>query len=290
MASEVAAQKTPERDGHGASPFTASSSPLLGTTGGEARRAAEATGVQVRGSVALITGASRGIGSVVAQELARGGAHVVVNYRENAERANGVVAAIADGGGIAEATQADVRDGDAVRTMIERIVSRHGGIDVLVNNAGILRDRVFKKMVDDDWRSVVETNLFGVMSCTRAVVPSMLERGRGRIVNISSFVGQSGAFGQTNYAAAKAGVIGFTRSLALELASSGITVNAICPGFIETDMWHTIRPDVQRTLLARIPLGRVGTPEEVAAMVSFLVEHGGYITGQTLNVNGGIYM
>jgi len=129
-----------------------------------------------------------------------------------------------------------------------------------------------------------------VMNCTHAVIPMMIERRRGRIVNISSFVGQTGAFGQTNYAAAKAGVIGFTRSLALELASSGITANSVCPGYIDTEMWQSIRSDVQTALLARIPVGRTGTPEEVAEMVWFLVEHGDYITGQTLNVNGGVYM
>jgi acetoacetyl-CoA reductase len=258
--------------------------------GGDARRVAEPSCVQLRGSVALITGASRGIGSIIAQELARHGAHAVVNYRENGQLAEGVVAAILAAGGSAEAEQADVRDPAAVQAMVDRIAARRGTVEVLVNNAGIVRDRLFRKMVADDWRAVIETNLFGVMNCAHAVVPGMLELGRGRIVNISSFVGQTGAFGQTNYAAAKAGVIGFTRSLALELATSGITVNAVCPGFIDTDMWQTIRPEIQRTLVGRVPVGRIGAPEEVAAMVSFLVEGGAYVTGQTLNVNGGIYM
>ncbi len=165
-----------------------------------------------------------------------------------------------------------------------------GPIDVLVNNAGILRDKTFKKMVPDDWAAVLATNLVGVINCSHAVVPAMLERKRGRIVSISSFVGQIGGFGQTNYAAAKAGIPGFTRSLALEPASAGITVNAICPGFIETDMWRSIPPEVQNTLLARIPLHRTGQPEEVAALVRFLVEEGGFITGQALNLNGGIHL
>jgi acetoacetyl-CoA reductase len=254
------------------------------------RAGAEPARVKLQGGVALVTGASRGIGSIIARKLARHGAHVVVNYHVNAVKAAELVAAIEAAGGSAESVQADVRDIEAVRSMVSGVGGRHGAIDVLVNNAGIVHDRTFKRMEADEWRSVIETNLLGVMNCTHAVIPMMIERRRGRIVNISSFVGQTGAFGQTNYAAAKAGVIGFTRSLALELASSGITANSVCPGFIDTEMWQSIRSDVQTALLARIPVGRTGTPEEVAEMVWFLIEHGDYITGQTLNVNGGVYM
>jgi acetoacetyl-CoA reductase len=242
------------------------------------------------GRVAVVTGGSRGIGSSIARELASAGARVIVNYVRGAEAAAGVVAQIEAAGGSADAEAADVSNVQEVREMFERVKSRHGRLDVLVNNAGILRDRTFRKMGLEDWHQVIDTNLTSIMNVCHCGVPMLLENGWGRIINISSFVGQVGNFGQANYAAAKAGILGFTKTLALELARHNITVNAVCPGFVETEMWRSVPENIQEKILDRIPMHRVGRPEEIARGVRFLAVEGDYMTGQTLNINGGVYM
>lgn len=242
------------------------------------------------GRVALVTGSSRGIGSAIVTELARHGAHVIVNYVRGKDAADHVVRKIVDAGGTAHAEPGDVSSYDDVTQMFERIVSREGRLDILINNAGILRDRTFKKMSVTDWTEVINTNLSSVMYACHTALPHMLENNWGRIVNISSFVGQMGNFGQANYAAAKAGIIGFTKSLAIELARHNITVNAVCPGFVETEMWSSVPPNIQEKILDRIPMHRVGTTDEIARGVRFLVTEADYMTGQSLNINGGVYM
>jgi len=242
------------------------------------------------GRVAVVTGASRGIGSAIARELAESGATVIVNYVQGAEAAAGVVARIEAEGGSAAAEQGDVTKHAEIGAMFDRIKTKYGRLDVLVNNAGILRDRTFKKMSIEDWHEVIETNLTSVMNTCHYGVPMLLENGWGRIINISSFVGQMGNFGQANYSAAKAGILGFTKSLAIELARYQITVNAVCPGFVETDMWSSVPPNVQEKILDRIPMHRVAKPEEIARGVRFFAVEGDYMTGQSLNINGGIYM
>jgi acetoacetyl-CoA reductase len=251
----------------------------------------DATSAQpLLGRVAVVTGSSRGIGASIATELARAGAHVVVNYVRGAEAAAGVVAAIEATGGAASAEAGDVTKPPEVEAMFERVGSKLGRVDILVNNAGILRDRTFKKMSLQDWHEVIDTNLTSVMNCCHYAVPRLIENGWGRIVNISSFVGQMGNFGQANYSAAKAGIIGFTKTLAIELARNQITVNAVCPGFVETEMWSSVPPNIQEKILDRIPMHRVAKPQEVARGVRFLVVEADYMTGQSLNINGGIYM
>jgi acetoacetyl-CoA reductase len=242
------------------------------------------------GRVALVTGSSRGIGAAIVTELARHGAHVVVNYVRGKDGADAVVRKIVESGGNAYAEGADVSDYDEVEALMGRIVEREGRLDILINNAGILRDRTFKKMTVQDWTEVIETNLSSVMYSCHAALPHMLANNWGRIVNISSFVGQMGNFGQANYAAAKAGIIGFTKSLAIELARHNITVNAVCPGFVETEMWASVPPNIQEKILDRIPMHRVGTTDEIARGVRFLVTEADYMTGQSLNINGGVYM
>jgi len=242
------------------------------------------------GRVAVVTGSSRGIGSAIAEELARAGAHVVINYVRGAEAAAGVVARIEAGGGKAVAEAGDVAKVDDVTAMFDRIRQRLGRVDILINNAGILRDRTFRKMTLTDWQEVIDTNLGSVMNCCHVAVPTMIAEGWGRIVNISSFVGQMGNFGQANYSAAKAGIIGFTKTLAIELARNNITVNAVCPGFVETEMWHSVPPNIQEKILDRIPMHRTAKPYEIARGVRFLVCEADYMTGQSLNINGGIYM
>jgi acetoacetyl-CoA reductase len=242
------------------------------------------------GKVALVTGSSRGIGAAIATELARVGAHTIVNYVRGREAAEALVGRITETGGSAHAEPADVSQPDEIGPMVERVTARLGRIDILVNNAGILRDRSFKKMTLKDWQEVIDTNLTSVMNCCHFIVPLMLANGFGRIVNISSFVGQVGNFGQANYSAAKAGILGFTKTLAIELARSDITVNAVCPGFVETEMWHSVPPNIQEKILDRIPMHRVAKVEEIARGVRFLVTEADYMTGQSLNINGGVYM
>lgn len=243
------------------------------------------------GKVVLVTGASRGIGRAVALEMARAGAKLIVNYAGNAAAAEEVVSAIKGFGGQAIAVQADVANGEAVEALVKQAVETFGRIDVLVNNAGITRDGLLMRMKEDDWDAVMDTNLKGIFHCTKAVSRLMMKQRSGRIINMTSVVGIMGNAGQSNYAAAKAGVIGFTKSMAKELASRGITVNAIAPGYIATDMTAVLSDQVRTEMAEKIPAGRLGAPEDVAAATLFLAsDAAAYITGQTLNVDGGMVM
>lgn len=243
------------------------------------------------GNVAIITGASRGIGRSVAIELAKAGAKIVINYAGNHAAAKEVEEAVKTIGGEALLIQADVANAEAVDQMIKQTMDAFGRIDILVNNAGITRDNLLMRMKEEDWDAVMNTNLKGVFNCTKSVSRVMMKQRSGRIINMTSVVGIMGNAGQANYAAAKAGVVGFTKSMAKELASRGITVNAIAPGFISTDMTAVLSEQVKNDLSAQIPLGRLGTPEDVAGAVLFLASGAAnYITGQTINVDGGMVM
>ena len=243
------------------------------------------------GKTALVTGASRGIGRAIALCLAAEGARVAINYAGNVKAAEEVKAAIEAAGGTAILCQADIADSAAVEAMVANVVKEFGTIDILVNNAGITRDTLLMRMKDEDFAKVLDTNLKGVFYCTKAVSKLMMKKRSGRIVNMASVVGLVGNAGQTNYAAAKAGVIGFSKAAAKELASRGITVNVVAPGFIGTDMTAGLPESVKEKMLTDIPLGRMGEPEDVASAVLFLAsDQASYITGQVVNVDGGMVM
>ncbi len=247
--------------------------------------------LELDGKVALVTGASRGIGRAVALALADSGATVVVNYRGQQAAAAAVVAQIEAGGGKALAVQADVSSAGDVERLVKAALDAYGRIDILVNNAGVTRDNLLLRMKDDEWDTVLDTNLRGAYLLTKAVMRPMMKARAGRIVNISSVVGLSGNAGQANYAAAKAGLLGFSRSVAREMASRGITCNVVAPGYIETDITAGLGDEIKTTVLGAIPLGRFGQPEDVAAVVAFLAsDAAAYITGQTLAVDGGMTM
>jgi 3-oxoacyl-(acyl-carrier-protein) reductase len=242
------------------------------------------------GRAGVVTGGGRGIGRAIALELGRHGANVAVGYSQNDEAANEVVAEIKAMGADAFPLKANVSRPEEVKPAIASVADRFGKIDYLVNNAGITRDRTLARMNHEDWNAVIDVNLHSIFNVTNEVLPYMLEAGYGRIVNVSSVVGQSGNFGQTNYAAAKAGIIGFTKSAALELARRGITVNCIAPGFVETEMVGAMPDEVKQKVIDRIPMGRLGQPEEIAGLALYLLSHGDYITGQVIGINGGLYM
>lgn len=243
------------------------------------------------GKCALVTGASRGIGRAIAVKLASEGAKVALNYAGNAAAAEEVKKEIEASGGQAITVQADVSDPASVEAMIQTVVDAFGQIDILVNNAGITRDGLLLRMKDEDFDAVINTNLKGIFYTTKLVSKLMMKKRFGRIVNMASVVGLTGNAGQTNYAAAKAGVIGFSKSAAKELAARGITVNMVAPGFIETDMTAVIPEKAKEAMMGGIPLGRAGKPEDVANAVLFLVsDQAAYITGQVLKVDGGMVM
>lgn len=241
--------------------------------------------------VVVVTGASRGIGRAVAVALSGPGAEVIVNYRSGREAAEETAAAVSARGGTPHLMPFSVADAEAVKETFKEILKVHGRVDVLVNNAGVARDNLLALMKGAEWDEVLDTNLKSVFLCSQAVVKAMMKQRYGRIVNITSIVGVMGNPGQGNYCAAKAGIIGLTRSLARELISRNITVNAVAPGFIETDMTRDMPEKVREGLMSQIPAGRYGSPEDVAAAVAYLVSEGaGYVTGQVIHVNGGMFM
>ena len=245
----------------------------------------------LEGKIALVTGASRGIGRAIALQLAAEGAKVAINFAGNTAKAEEVKAEIESKSGEALLIQANVASSEAVDEMVKKVAYTWGKIDIFVNNAGITRDGLLMRMKDTDFDEVISTNLKGVYNCTKAVSKLMIKQRSGRIVNMASIVAITGNAGQTNYAAAKAGIIGFSKSAAKEFAARGITVNVVAPGFIETDMTAVLSDNIKETMLKDIPLGRVGKPEDIAQAVKFLVsDDAAYITGQVLRVDGGMSM
>ncbi|WP_372996661.1 3-oxoacyl-[acyl-carrier-protein] reductase [Marinobacter sp.] len=244
----------------------------------------------LKGKVALVTGASRGIGRHIALQLAQRGADVAINYRSRQPEGDEVAREIEATGVRALAFKADLSKMPEARSLVRQVQEKWGRVDILVNNAGITKDKSMKKLTDDDWNDVLDTNLGSVYATCSEVLKIMMDQKYGRIINITSFVGQAGNFGQANYAASKGGIIAFTKTLALEMAKHNITVNAIAPGFTETEMLAQVPENIREQIIARVPMGRFGKPEEIARAVVFLAAEGDYITGQQINVNGGVYM
>jgi acetoacetyl-CoA reductase len=245
----------------------------------------------LEGAIVVVTGAGRGIGRAIAEVLGQGGAKVVVNYSQSKGPAEDLVASLKQSGSPESvAIQADVSDPTQAARLIEETVRRFGRIDVLVNNAGINIDRTMKNLATDDWDKVIQVDLNAYFYTVKAAVPYFLQQKSGKIINISSVTAMRGMFGQTNYTAAKAGIIGFTRSAALELARSNVTANVVAPGYTRSEMYESIPEKTKEGILAQIPLGRVCEPEEVARAVRYLIVDGDYITGTTLNISGGIYL
>ena len=237
----------------------------------------------------LVTGGSRGIGAAISLEFGTKEFNVIVNYNHNKSHADNIVEKITKQGGSAIAIKGNIAVPEECEQMIQQITEHFGAVDILINNAGITRDKSFRKMTLLEWNEVISTNLTSAYNMSSLVLPSMIENKFGRIINISSVIGQSGGFGQTNYAAAKAGLIGFSKSLALETAKYGITVNSICPGFIGTEMVAAMPEEVLSKIIAKIPINKLGSPNDIAKGVRYLID-AEYITGQCLNINGGLYM
>jgi acetoacetyl-CoA reductase/3-oxoacyl-[acyl-carrier protein] reductase len=245
---------------------------------------------KLKGRKALVTGGARGIGRAIAQALAAEGADVAINFQSSGTDAEALGEELSRGGSQTLLFKYDVAERGSWNEMMEKIRQAWGRLDILVNNAGITRDKTLRKMTDEDWMCVLNTNLNACYLGVTAAMPMMIQQKYGRIINISSFVGQAGNFGQANYAASKGGIIAFTKTAAMELAKYNVTCNALAPGFTETGMLAKVSEPVQAQILARIPMGRFAIPEEIAQAVLFLAADGAYVTGQQINVNGGVYM